>query len=315
MMKGMGIIRERPGGGGSLPITALICTHLFMFTAASIAKAADAPEWMRGGALNVVLSIEKTAEMRKFYGETLGLESQPDIKLPARVGRPFDTIMIRYLVGRTVIKMIPSEGLTRLPGGRDAANGFRVLSIPILDGDAIGERIERGGGKALKWERAEGCRVAFTRDPDDNEIELRWYSQGADAASLVRVEVVLTTGDLDLSRRHYGEWLGLAEVEPLELPGFPGKTHRLRAGDSVIRLWSSGKELQRDAGFTTEGYGLRYVQFIVRDADELHQQLRGKGAKIAQEPTPLGESALLLFLADPDGVINECVGPGRKKTE
>ena len=60
-----------------------------------------------------------------------------------------------------------------------------------------------------------------------------------------------------------------------------------------------------------DGYGLRYVQFIVNDADKLHEQLIEAGVTIALEPVPLGETTVLMFSQDPDGVINENVGAGR----
>ena len=54
----------------------------------------DTPDWLLSPNLNTVLSLQHEAEMRKFYGETLGLESLPDSDLPARIGRPFDTINV-----------------------------------------------------------------------------------------------------------------------------------------------------------------------------------------------------------------------------
>jgi catechol 2,3-dioxygenase-like lactoylglutathione lyase family enzyme len=289
----------------------ILCGAMMCPGISTAQDATTSPDWLRGPYLNVVLSIQHVDEMRNFYGEILGLESMPDIDLPARVGRPFDTIMIRYKVGPSQVKMIPHEGLSRKPGGRTAANGLRVLSVPVTDGDAIAGRLARSNGHEVEWQPAHGYQVAWVRDPDDNEVELRWYGVNATPEQLARLELSITTNDLDASARHYGEWLGLREIDPVDLTGFPGTTRRFVVGASALRLWNAGNALPVDTGWTKDGYGIRYVQFIVRDCETLHKRVRALGGTIAQEPTPLGTSTILLFLADPDGVINECVGPAR----
>ena len=289
-----------------------ICILTVALNEASAQTQSNDPEWLRAPYLNVVLSIQHTDAMRKFYGETLALESLRDFDLPARVGRPFDTIMIRFRVGRSEIKMIPHENISRPPGGRDAAAGLRTLSIPLADGEALAARIQTATGKEVEWQQEKGYRVSWVRDPDDNEIELRWYPIDAPKEALQRLELGITTNELEASRRHYREWLGLPDIGSRQRAGFHGETHQYRVGDSVLRLSQSSNRLATDTGWTKDGYGLRYVQFIVNDAYALHESLKAKGATIAQEPTPLGTSTVLLFAADPDGVINECVGPAKK---
>lgn len=279
----------------------------------SPACAQSDPDWLRAPYLNTVLSLEHESAMRDFYGTVLGLESQPDINLPARVGRPFDTIMIRYRVGKSVIKMIPHEDIGRPPGGRDTAAGLRVLSIPIADGDGVAARVKASNGSEIEWLEESGYRVGWVRDPDDNEIELRWYSGDASGDDLGRLELCITASDVDATAYHYGKRLGLYEMPSSELKGFPGTTRRFKVGESVLRIWNPGKKLSADTGFTKDGYGLRYVQFIVKDAYDLHAKLVERKAGIAQEPTPLGRSTTLLFAKDPDGVINEYVGPTKGK--
>lgn len=298
-------------------VTALVLIFFAAHTQHAMAqsssdKPSTGPGWLRGEYLNTVLSVHHVAEMREFYGGVLGLESLPDIDLPARVGRPFDTIMIRFRVGRSVVKMIPHENLERLPGGHAQAAGLRLLSLPVEDGEAVAARLEDRLGTRPSWEHEREYRVAWVRDPDDNEVELRWYPDNVEGSRLSQMELGITTNDLEAARRHYGTWLSLTPLPAVELKGFPGVTHRYQVGDSVLRLWSPENRLPADTGFTMEGYGLRYVQFIVRDAYALHDELKLAGAAIAQEPTPLGTAAVLLFAADPDGVINECVGPAKK---
>ncbi|MFP6583463.1 MAG: VOC family protein [Candidatus Hydrogenedentota bacterium] len=287
-----------------LTILIAICSHL--------AHAQDDPEWLRAPYLNTVLSIQHESAMREFYGKVLGLESQPDFDLPARVGRPFDTIMIRFKIGKSTIKMIPHEDISRPPGGRDTAAGLRVLSIPITDGKGVAERVKASSGQTIEWLDEGNYTVGWVRDPDDNEIELRWYGAEASEIDRCRLELCITATDLDASAQYYGKQLGLHELSPIDYTGFPGKTRRFSVGESVLRIWTSDKRLTKDTGFTKDGYGLRYVQFIVNDAYELHAKLIERNADIAQEPTPLGKSTTLLFAMDPDGVINECVGPARR---
>jgi catechol 2,3-dioxygenase-like lactoylglutathione lyase family enzyme len=288
----------------------VLAMALWGVPASSFAQA-ETPDWLRTPYLNVVLSVQHVDAMRAFYGEALALESLRDIDLPARVGRPFDTIMIRFRVGRSEIKMIPHEHISRPPGGRTNAAGLRWLSVPVTDGALTAQRIQSATGTKVEWIQDTDYQVAWIRDPDDNEIEIRWYDSDAASAERSQLHLGITTNDLEASRRHYGTWLGLTQGEPTARKGFPGKTAEFIVGESLLRLWSPGKKLATDSGWTKDGYGLRYVQFIVKDSYALHDDLKSKGATIAQEPTPLGSSTVLLFAADPDGVINECIGPAK----
>jgi hypothetical protein len=282
------------------------------FIAVQWANAQHAPDWLLSPNLNIVLSVEHETEMRKFYGQTLDLESLPDSHLAPRVGRPFEATMVRFKIGRSEIKMILHEDLTRPPGGRDTAAGLRVLSIPITEGDEIARRVESNTGVSIEWIDQDNYQVAWVRDPDDNEIELRWYSVDAPKTDRHRLELCITTNDIEASASYYGKLLGIPELPAAKLVGFPGDTRRFKAGESVLRLWTTGEHLRSDTGFTKEGYGLRYIQFIARGILPLHETLAKQGATIAQEPVLLGPSNALFFLSDPDGTIIECVGPAMK---
>lgn len=309
----------------------IILTSTLSFAQGSSTDENTGPDWLRGPYLNVVMSANNDAEMREFYGEVLALESLSDLLLSPRRGRPMAVTMIRYKLGLSQIKMLlhnesarPPGGPQRVdgtnpdpipkrsPGGRSTANGLRVLSIPTEKGGLMAARIQEFNGTKVEWEEESGYKVAWVKDPDDNEIEIRWYPEGASYSTLSRLELVLTVDDMDSSRKHYGEILGLPASPMIEKVGFNGETFQYQVGESILRLWSSGEKLPTDTGWTKNGYGLRYVQFIVKDAYALHDHLAESGAGIAQGPTALGQRTTLMFAEDPDGVINECVGPGKK---
>jgi len=290
-----------------------LITAILLIATTHVVIAQESPDWLLSPSLNTVLSVQHEAEMRKFYGETLGLEPLPDSYLAPRIGRPFAATMVRFKLGRSEIKMILHDKLTRPPGGRGAAAGLRVVSIPIVDGQELSERIQAHTGTAIEWIQEVGYRVGWVRDPDDNEIELRWYSAQAPEADRTRLELVITTNNLQDAIKYYGGMLGLPELSPANLAGFPGESRRFKVGDSVLRLWTTGEKLPSDTGYTKDGYGLRYVQFIVNGVYNLHESLTEKGATITQEPVALGASTALFFLADPDGTIIECVGSSKKQ--
>ena len=266
------------------------------------------PTWSKTRHFNVVFSVENEAKMREFYGKGLGLEALPDITLPPREGREFEATMFRYKVGNAELKFIVHEGLGGKPGGRDTATGIRMISIPIKFGEIASEQIEAITGEKVVWEKSTGNDLAWVRDPDDNEIELRWYPESAPDFRMMRLEVGITTADLRQARDDYNA-LGLLEGSSAQLQGFPGLTRQFELGDTIIRIWDPKKRLPKDTGFTKDGYGIRYIQFVVKDISDLHDTYTSKGVNIVQEPTPLGDGATLMFAADSDGIIIECVGP------
>jgi hypothetical protein len=269
------------------------------------------PDWLGGPYLNVVLSLNNEAKMREFYGDILKLDALRDLTLAPRRGRPMAVTMVRYQLGVSQIKMIIHPDISRPPGGRSTANGLRLLSIPVVKGNELAARLQKWNGTKIEWQQETDYKIAWVKDPDDNEIELRWYPESASHSEKTRLELCLTVGNMEKSREHYGEHLGLPPLPTVEKAGFSGQTYQYKVGKSVLRLWSSGKELPTDSGWTKDGYGLRYVQFVVKDVYGFHEHLVDVGAAIAQGPTPLGGRTALMFAQDPDGVINECVGPGK----
>jgi len=316
-------------------VLATIFLAAVMFSTSSIAQNSSSedtplPDWLRAPYLNVVMSVNDESAMREFYGDVLGLEPLSDLLLSPRRGRPAAVTMVRFKLGRSQIKMLlhnqdPPPGASpqradgekpppipeRSPGGRATANGLRLLSFPTDDGKSLAARIQDWNGTTVEWLSESTYKVAWVKDPDDNEIELRWYQTGS--PELSQLELALTVNDLERSLTHYGKILALPPLSTVERAGFNGKTYQFQVGDSILRVWSPGKKLPVDTGWTKNGFGLRYVQFIVKDAYALHDHLIESGAGIAQTPTPLGGGATLLFAKDPDGVINECVGPAKKE--
>lgn len=304
---------ETPTMIGKYPMKIAVALLALTITAPALAQKVvkhppKVPAWSEVQHFNVVISVENEAKMREFYGTALGLESLPDITLPPREGRDFEVTMFRYKVGKAELKFIPHEGLSSKPGGRDTATGIRMISIPVFKGDEIGARIESVTGQSVQWQNSTGNQIVWVRDPDDNEVELRWYPKSAPDFRMARLEVGITSDDLRRARDTYSQGFGLLESSSAQLQGFPGLTRQFQLGDTYIRLWDAKKRLPRDTGYTKDGYGFRYLQFVVRDIQAYRDELEANGVTILQEPTPLGDSATLMFVADSDGIVIECVG-------
>ena len=73
-------------------------------------------------------------------------------------------------------------------------------------------------------------------------------------------------------------------------------------------LASFGAALPKHSGRWEKARGLRYIQYIVRDLHAVSDDAKSSGVKIEQPIFPLGNLARIMFIADPDGIINEFVG-------
>ena len=79
----------------------------------------------------------------------------------------------------------------------------------------------------------------------------------------------------------------------------------LEPSSKALILFHRGHE---HSGRWQEANGIRYIQYIVSDLDAVDAHAREKGANIHTPIFDLGAMARIMFIADPDGVINEFVG-------
>jgi lactoylglutathione lyase len=103
--------------------------------------------------------------------------------------------------------------------------------------------------------------------------------------------VTLIVNDMDQSIKFYQDVMGL-EIDSKHNP-FPGLTITLLKGegDAMIELIANSENET----------GLYSVGIEVEDIQSKVKELKSKGAKITQEPTPITVGTLA-FLKDPNGV-------------
>ena len=101
-------------------------------------------------------------QMLEFYGDVLGFERMPNIGQTARVK-----------TGATEFKL-QRRGADQqyLPGGAQAATGFRLVGLYFADEAALVARFKEHGRAAPEFRSVSGSttRVAFTTDPDGQQI-------------------------------------------------------------------------------------------------------------------------------------------------
>ena len=260
--------------------------------------------------MNIVLSTSDIVEVKKFYGEILALKPMTPLHLPGGLE------MTRYQVGTSEIKfLIPADSVPRQTGGVREANGIRLLTFFFSGEAALSARFAEHGRPAPEFSAPTDSshRVAFVDDPDGNRIELVVLAQGADEAMLDRVDIGLTVADVEKSRAFYGEFLGLEELDPVDVPALEGKMYSYRHGTTKVKFWSFGPGLPNHSGLWQDANGIRYIQYIVSDLDAVDAYARAKEANIHTPIFNLGRMARIMFIADPDGIINEFVGgPSRR---
>ncbi len=293
---------------GVLTLGVAIVAVLSMFSSvANAGEPVNIPELMIQRSVNLVLSVAEVEKSKEFYGDVLALRRMSDLHLP----RNF--VMTRYQVGTTEIKFLHTKATTKTETGRaDAAIGIRRLRLFFADEQALRKRFESHDLQAPRFSGKttdEAGRSAVVSDPDGNELELTIVPEGSSDDALNNIELGLTVGDIEKSRGFYRDFIGFDELDPrISGSSETGPTYRFRYGNTTLRISSFGDELPKHSGRWAEAHGMRYIQYIVRDLDAVSDYAKSSGVTIEQEIFPLGGLARIMFLADPDGIINEFVG-------
>jgi catechol 2,3-dioxygenase-like lactoylglutathione lyase family enzyme len=280
---------------------------VWLVAACAAAENVDIPNMMLKPSVNLVLSVGDVAKSKEFYGDVLGLKPMTNLNLPGGF------VMTRYNVGGTEIKFLHSPAATEAQTGKlDAAIGIRRLTLFFRDPQALAARFKEHGLPVPEF-RAEPTARGWTRaiagDPDGNQLALVIAPADAPDDVLNNLELQLTVADLDASRKFYGQFIHFQELEPEKVPAAEGgELHRFRHDNTSIVLASFGPSLPKHSGRWEKARGLRYIQYIVRDLDAVSDFAASSGQKIEQPIFPLGKLARIMFIADPDGIINEFVG-------
>ena len=208
------------------------------------------------GEINVFrrFSSDRTAEMREFYGEVLGLTVLPETA--AGGGQ-----MIRYPVGGSEVKLFPvAPSAANTADVADAA-GVRVLTFFYRDQAALMERFTARGLQAPRFDaktsHAGAIAAALVQDPEGEWVELV-VVPGASAAELARFEIGITADDLAASRAFYGDFMGLAPQPPVQRRAArrgQARVHSRRHDHQrlVVRLRLAARTRRRRACSTSSG--------------------------------------------------------------
>ena len=246
------------------------------------------------GEINVFrrFSSERTAAMRDFYSDVLGLPVLPETA--AGGGQ-----MIRYPVGASEVKLFPVAPSPANTARVADAVGVRLLTFFYADEAAITQRFGAHGFPAPKFGRATShagaSAAALVQDPDGEWVELV-VIPGASADTLIRFEIGITVSDLAASRAFYGELMGLAPQPPVRDELLGTVKHPFKHGNTTINLWSFGADLPKDSATG----GIQYIVWNVAAIDAVVQE---RGAAIDRPLSAPGQMRTL-WLSDPDGVSN-----------
>lgn len=123
--------------------------------------------------LQIGLTVPDLSASRKFYGDVLGLEEEPEMKLPPSMGVVGDT-RFGFVFGRTTVKFWSHGGaLPVRTGAPERWTGIRSIRAWVEDVDATCETL-RGRGVPVAVEPTDSddqARVMCVSDPDGNWIE------------------------------------------------------------------------------------------------------------------------------------------------
>jgi catechol 2,3-dioxygenase-like lactoylglutathione lyase family enzyme len=117
------------------------------------------------------------------------------------------------------------------------------------------------------------------------------------------LDVGIVTRDFDRMMSFYRDALGFPAEEPAVFPGV-GSVHRLKVGDSVLRLLQP-EQLPPASGLPNEAVhsatGFRYITLLVRDMDGALEACRRFGATVARPPKEVRPGVVVATVQDPDG--------------
>ncbi len=263
--------------------------------------------------LNVVITVKDMVAAKMFYGEVLGLEPMAVVQFSDKtdpVFFPKAVTMERFRVGTHEIKLIPGLETTRpFPGGVTRGIGLRMVNYPIPDIVAFKSRLKANGYPEPKITSLPDStyRFGMLDDPDGNQVEFYFHDGAGPDSWQNSLQIALTVSDIEAARRFYGEVLGMRELPAVSMPGDPTRqVYLFQVGPTVIKFWSFGKDLPNRAGRHLDAFGNRYIQYHVKDADLAHEFVKSRGGKIDLPPTAVKSMPVdIMFVADPDGIINE----------
>jgi catechol 2,3-dioxygenase-like lactoylglutathione lyase family enzyme len=131
--------------------------------------------------------------------------------------------------------------------------------------------------------------------------------------------VALLVGDVEASRRFYGEALGMEEVPRPANFRFPGAW--FRGGGAELHLIGEaepGRADQLRPGYRSEELAEGYCAHFaleVEDLEEARRRVEAAGARVVGRPRRRGGGVVQMYLADPDGYVVELMAEDRSGSQ
>lgn len=122
--------------------------------------------------MQIGLTVADVQRSRQFYGEKLGLQEEPEMKLPASM-HTVGNVRYGFVLGGTTIKFWGKGELPTKTGAPARYTGIRLITAQVENTDALHDELKRRGVeiKVPPHDFQGLARVMFVADPDGNFIE------------------------------------------------------------------------------------------------------------------------------------------------
>ena len=118
------------------------------------------------------------------------------------------------------------------------------------------------------------------------------------------LDVGIVARDIAASLRFYVDVLGLELVEQLPIPW--GTMHRLRFGESWLKIVEPSSAPGAAVGSGLDTVGIRYLTFEIDDVEAVWERAVSSGARTYHDLAPFGTKGVLAGMVhDPDGNVVE----------
>lgn len=119
------------------------------------------------------------------------------------------------------------------------------------------------------------------------------------------IDIGIVVSDIRRSLHFYQTILGLEKLEEVELP--LGRMHRLRFGESFVKLVEPPASPQRGPDGFMSISGFRYLTFPITDIDAVCAACTEAGVEFEMPLQQLVPGLFVAMLRDPDGNVVELV--------
>lgn len=119
------------------------------------------------------------------------------------------------------------------------------------------------------------------------------------------IDVGILVSDITRSLVFYQGVLGLEKVEEIDV--WFGRFHRLRFGDSFVKLVDPLKSAASNLPYIEDQIGIRYLTFPVQNIDEICTACENAEIPFERSKFELRPGVVIAMVRDPDGTIIEFV--------